>query len=85
MRSYCRTGDSIQGITIDNDDSAITISDWQLFYASREWIWTALTRATNFKNVYFRRGRLEEFDQSRLRSYLEQMATKIRIKRLSEK
>ena len=59
MHSYCRTGDSIQGITIDNDDSVITIYDWQFFYASREWIWTALTRATNLKNVYFHRGRLE--------------------------
>ena len=62
--AYCRTGDSIQGITIN---TAITIYDWNLYYASREWVWTALTRATDY--VY--NGRSPEFDHERLRSYFK--------------
>ena len=64
--SYCRTGDSIQGITIN---TAITIYDWNFFYASREWVWTAITRATDFKKVYFYNGQSKAFDHERLRTY----------------
>ena len=66
--AYCRTGDSIQGITIN---TAITIYDWNLYYASREWVWTALTRATDFNKVYFYNGKSPEFDHERLRSYFK--------------
>jgi hypothetical protein len=71
MHNYCRTGDSIQGITIDNDNCNITIYDWGFYYVTREWIWTALTRSTNLNNVYFHKGNLEEFDHNRLRTYLK--------------
>ena len=68
IHSYCRTGDSIQGITIE---TAITIYDWNFYYVSREWIWTALTRATDLNQVYFYNGKLKEFDHERLRTYFK--------------
>ena len=68
MHSYCRTGDSIQGITIN---TAITIYDWNFYFASREWIWTAITRAEDLDQVYFYDGHQEEFDHERLRTYFK--------------
>lgn len=64
--AYCRTGHSIQGITID---TAITIYDHNFYYTSREWLWTAITRATDFKQVYFYNGKSQEFNRERLLSY----------------
>ena len=64
--SSCRTGDSIQGITID---TSITMYDWNFYYASREWVWTAITRATDFKDVFFYKGFSVVFEQERLKTY----------------
>ena len=47
---YCSTCHSTQGQTIDEN---ITIYDWKSYYNSREWLWTAITRATSLDNVYF--------------------------------
>ena len=48
--NYCSTAHSVQGSTIKE---SITIFDWKFYYTSRKWIYTAVTRATNWNNVYF--------------------------------
>ena len=70
--AYCRKGDSIQGITIN---TVITIYDWNFYYASREWVWTALARATDFNKVYFYNGKSPEFDHERFGTYLKNKVT----------
>ncbi|MFM7980217.1 MAG: C-terminal helicase domain-containing protein [Candidatus Fonsibacter sp.] len=50
VHNYCRTCHSFQGNTIDE---AITIFDHKFAYVSRKWLYTAVTRATNLKHVYF--------------------------------
>lgn len=47
---YCATCHSCQGASIKEN---ITIHEWQHPRLSREWAWTALTRATDFNNVSF--------------------------------
>ena len=56
VHNYCRTCHSFQGSTIDE---AITIYDHKFAYVSRKWLYTAVTRATNLKHVYFLRLRRE--------------------------
>ena len=46
--NYCSTCHSSQGQSIDE---AITIYDWKFAFISREWLWTAVTRATSLDNV----------------------------------
>ena len=48
--NYCATCHSVQGSTIHE---SITIYDWRFYYTSRQWIWTAVTRATSLNNVHF--------------------------------
>ena len=43
-----QTCHSVQGLTIPGK---ITIFDIDSYYASREWIWTALTRVNSLKNI----------------------------------
>ena len=50
VHNYCRTCHSFQGSTIDE---SITIFDHKFAYVSRKWLYTAVTRATNLKHVYF--------------------------------
>ena len=50
IHGYCRTCHSLQGSSINSE---ISIFDWDLPYTSRKWIYTAITRATEFKNVIF--------------------------------
>ena len=46
---YCITCHSAQGATIKK---TITIHEWELSHlVSREWIWTAITRADGFRKV----------------------------------
>ena len=47
---YCRTAHSFQGSSIDD---AITIFDWKFSYVNRNWLYTAITRATCLDNVFF--------------------------------
>ena len=47
---YCRTCHSLQGSTIEE---AIPIFDHRFAYASRKWLYTAVTKATDLKQVYF--------------------------------
>ena len=69
IHGYCRTCHSFQGSSIDNE---ITIFDWDLFYTTRKWIYTAITRATDFKNVYFYNGKSTEINDQLLDKYLVQ-------------
>ena len=47
---YCRTCHSLQGSTIEE---AIPIFDHRFAYASRKWLYTAVTKATDPKQVFF--------------------------------
>ena len=48
--NYCRTCHSFQGSSIDEK---ITIFDWNFWHVNRKWLYTAITRATELKNVVF--------------------------------
>ena len=50
VHNYCRTCHSFQGSSIDE---AITVFDHKLTYVTRRWLYTAVTRATHLKQVYF--------------------------------
>ena len=45
---YCNTCHSVQGLTVED---AFTIFDCNTPYVDRNFIWTAITRATDFKNI----------------------------------
>lgn len=45
---YCRTGHSIQGITINEP---ITIFECDSPYVNRKWVWTAITRTTDLNDI----------------------------------
>ena len=47
---YCMTVHSVQGLSIDD---AITIFDCNTPYVDREFVWTAITRARELKNITF--------------------------------
>jgi hypothetical protein len=65
---YVRTGHSTQGVTIDDK---ITIFDWNHFYVTRKWIWTAITRATDLKNVVFYKPTDPKLTEKLLHGYFE--------------
>ena len=48
--SYCATCHSSQGASVKG---SITIHEWQSKYATREWLWTSITRCVDFRNVSF--------------------------------
>ena len=62
IHNYCGTCHSKQGATIKEN---ITIYDWNFFYATQEWLWTSITRATYLDNVYF-----YDYDESTLKNDL---------------
>lgn len=47
---YCYTCDSIQGLSFEEDDE-ITIFDSNTAYVDRKYLWTAITRCRQLKNV----------------------------------
>ena len=47
---YCRTCHSFQGSTIED---AIAIFDHKFAYATRKWLYNAVTKATDLKKVFF--------------------------------
>lgn len=67
--NYCSTCHSCQGTSIDEN---ITIFDYKFLYASRKWLWTAITRATELKNVYFFNYEEDKTQTALIRSYFEQ-------------
>ena len=65
--SYCGTAHSQQGASID---STITIFDYKHFFITAEWLWVAITRATELDNVYFYDYTWdEEFNRNLIQSY----------------
>ena len=66
--SYCRTCHSFQGSSIDD---RVTIFDWSFKFVTRKWLYTAVTRATELKNVYFYTGKCYSYDEDALNRYLE--------------
>ena len=67
IHGYCRTCHSLQGSSISSE---ITIFDWDLPYTSRKWIYTAITRATEFKNVNIYSGKSQVLNEIVLDTYL---------------
>ena len=47
---YCRTAHQLQGKSIDKP---ITIFDWKFHRVTNEWLYVAISRCTNLKNVSF--------------------------------
>ena len=66
--SYCRTCHSFQGSSIDDK---ITIFDWRFKFVNRKWLYTAVTRATELKNVFFHSGKGQDYDDKVLNKYLD--------------
>ena len=67
---YCATCHSAQGASIKGK---ITIQEWEESYlVSREWIWCALTRSTDFDDVLFYDGATNngELNEENLHRYL---------------
>ena len=65
--SYCGTAHSQQGASID---STITIFDYKSFFITAEWLWVAITRATELDNVYFHDYTFdEEFNRNLIQCY----------------
>ena len=48
--AYCYTAHSKQGCSVDGD---IVIYDWNEWYVSKNWFFTALTRSTDLNRVKF--------------------------------
>ena len=68
---YCATCHSCQGASINNN---ITIHEWNKSYlVSREWIWTAYTRARDFNKVAFFKNEKadEKMEKELLINYLK--------------
>ena len=61
IHNYCRTCHSFQGLSID---TPITIYDWKCKWATRKWIYTAVTRARQLDQVRFDGGRDEFADRA---------------------
>ena len=57
VNNYCRTCHSFQGSTIEE---AITIFDHRFAHVTRQWLYTAVARATDLKKVFF-----YEYDESK--------------------
>ena len=62
--SYCYTCHSKQGCSVDDD---IVIYDWSKWYCSKNWYWTAITRARDFNRVEFFFQNADEKDMSKIR------------------
>ena len=68
--NYCKTCHSLQGSSIKGK---ITIFDWNLWCSTREWLYTAITRATDFKNVSFYDGGAGDITEQLLERYLQKL------------
>ena len=50
IHAYCRTCHSPQWTSLDE---RLTIFDWKFSHVNRKWLYTAVARATELKNVLF--------------------------------
>ena len=62
--AYCYTCHSKQGCSVDDD---IVIYDWSKWYCSKNWYWTAITRARDLNRVKFYKYYADEKDMSKIR------------------
>ena len=62
--AYCYTCHSKQGCSVDDD---IVIYDWSKWYCSKNWYWTAITRARDLNRVKFYKYDMNENDLSKLK------------------
>ena len=65
---YAETGHSLQDITCQGD---ITIFDVGFFFASREWLWTSITRATDISKIYFYDGDQMQLNEQAFKSKID--------------
>ena len=65
--AYCYTAHSKQGCSVDGD---IVIYDWNEWYVSKNWFFTALTRATDFNKIKF--FKYNEGQESKSKRIVEQ-------------
>ncbi|MFM7985490.1 MAG: hypothetical protein ACKPKO_39865, partial [Candidatus Fonsibacter sp.] len=77
--NYCKTCHSFQGNTIEE---SITIFGHKFAYVSRKWLYTAVAKATNLKQVYF-----YDYDESaeNKKEMILYLATKVENYRLQDK
>ena len=69
--AFCFTCHSVQGCSIDDN---VTIFDWNHHLISREWLWTAITRARDLNRVRFYKYSSdlnEEFNEKCIKKYFE--------------
>ena len=69
--AFCFTCHSVQGCSIDDD---VTIFDWNHHLISREWLWTAITRARDLNRVKFYKYSSdlnEEFNEKCVENYFQ--------------
>ena len=68
--SYCATCHSLQGASVKEN---IVIHEWDLKYVSREWLYTAITRCTDFKKVNFYQNKNfdEEMEMNMYKRYFQ--------------
>ena len=77
---YCSTGHSHQGATIHEP---ITIFNTNTPYVDRSWIWTAITRSTDFRNItiyehsddevrVLKQCKLNQYMELKIKGYVEQ-------------
>ena len=79
--AYCYTAHSKQGCSVDGD---LVIYDWNKWYVCKNWFFTSVTRATDFKRIKFFRYAededskskrvVEQYFKNKISSYLEQDA-----------
>ena len=72
IHNYCRTCHSFQGLSVDKP---ITIYDWKCQWASRKWIYTAVTRARQLDQVAF----VTYQDKSQQQRQEEELKNKVEI------
>ena len=60
--AYCYTCHSKQGCSVDDD---IVIYYWSKWYCSKNWYWTAITRARDLNRIKFYKYHADEKDMSK--------------------
>jgi hypothetical protein len=68
IHNYCRTCHSFQGLSVN---TPITIYDWQCKWASRKWIYTAVTRARQLYQIQFIEYQ-EQDNTNKITAYMRQ-------------
>jgi hypothetical protein len=68
IHAYCSTCHSFQGSSIEGK---VTIFDYKFYFTSRNWIWVAITRATDLNNVFFYEYDDDELNIMLIRDYFK--------------